>query len=214
MNLKSLLLAGSIATLFSMPVALAAMPPAQAWEIGPWARGKNYSVNMPAHPRPGPNGSLQVDFPRQGRGEMDAMTIGVRPLAGAKQITLRYRIDAARGTRFVATETPEQAATVSLYFQRAGDNWSGKGRYMSYRWYVPARAVIPLSPGTHEVTVKFDEAWTNVHGRSNRADPSGFEAALRNTSRLGLAFGSRSRRSHGVAATGQARFTLLDLNIE
>lgn len=198
----------------AVPVALAAMPPAGAWEIGPIARGKNYSVGMPAHPSPGPEGTLAMDFPVAGAGQVDALTAAIGPLDGVRQITLRYRIDAARGTRFVADETPDEPATVSLYFQRAGDTWTAKGRYASYRWYAPRRAVIPLAPGERTVTVRLDETWTNVYSKPNHAVPADFAAALENTARIGIAFGSASRRSHGVYATGPARFTLLALDFE
>jgi hypothetical protein len=194
--------------------ALGQMPSAGAWEIGPMVRGKNYSVGMPAHPSPGPKGSLIMDFPAAGAGELDALTTAVGPLAGARTITLRYRVDAAPRTRFVAVETPNEPATVSLYFQQGGDNWSARGRFASYRWYAPARAVIALTPGLHTVTVQLNETWTNVNGQPNHAVPDGFAAALRNTARLGLAFGSSSLRSHGVYATGPARLTLLGLDIE
>lgn len=214
MTPKTATLAALVATALAVPVALAAMPPAEAWDIGPIVRGKNYSVGMPARPSPGARGSLTMDFPVAGAGQVDAWTTAVGPLAGARAITMRYRVDAARGTRFVADETPDQAATVSLYFQQAGDTWTARGRYASYRWYVPISAVMPLAPGEHTVTVRFDETWTNVNGRPNTEDPRGFAAALENTARLGIAFGSSSRRSHGVYATGPARFTLLALNIE
>lgn len=194
-------------------VAVAEMPAAAQWDIGPWVRGRNYSVGMPAHPTPGANGSVSFAFPRTGSGEIDAMTTAVYPLDGAQQLTMRYRIDAPAGTRFVPSENPEQTATVSLYFQRARDTWTAKGKYASYRWYVPARAVIPLAPGEHTVTVRFDERWTNVNGQPNSSDPAGFRAALRDTSQIGIAFGWMGRRSHGVHATGPARFTLLDLDI-
>jgi len=209
MNLKIAILAACAA----MPVALAAMPPAEAWEIGPWVRGRNYSVGMPLRPSSGPDGSLVMDFPVSGSGQVDALTTATGPLAGARQITLRYRVDAARGTRFVADEMPNEPATVSLYFQQAGDTWSAKGRFASYRWYSPARAVVALTPGEHSLTVQLDETWTNVNGQPNHAAPDGFAAALRNTARIGLAFGSPSRRSHGVYTTGPARFTLYSLDI-
>ena len=211
---KTPLLIATFLAAAALPVAIAAMPPAEAWEIGPWARGRNYSVGMPAHPVAARGGGVAFDFPVAGSGQIDAMVTNVAPLAGARQITMRYRIDAARGTHFVADETPDQPATVSLYFQRRGDNWSARGRYGSYRWYVPIRAVIPLEPGVRTVTVRFDEPWGNVHGVKNSQDAAGYRAALEDTARLGVAFGSSDRRSHGVYATGPARFTLLDLEIE
>ena len=177
------------------------MPPAQAWEIGPQIGGRNYSVGMPAHPSPGSRGSLVIDFPVAGSGQVDALTTAVRPLAGARQITMKYRVDAARGARFVAVERPNEPATVSLYFQQAGDNWSAKGRYASYRWYAPAHAVIPLAPGEHTVTVRFDERWTNVNGKPNHQAPEAFAAALGKTSQIGIAFGSQPRRLRD--ATGE-----------
>jgi hypothetical protein len=157
---------------------------------------------------------MAMDFPAAGAGEVDALTTAVGPLAGARRIVLRYRVDAAPRTRFIAVEAPNEPATVSLYFQQAGDNWSARGRFASYRWYAPSRAVIPLTPGLHTVTVQLNETWTNVNGQPNYVVPDGFAAALRNTARLGLAFGSSSLRSHGVYATGPARFTLLGLDID
>lgn len=193
---------------------ITAMPPASDWEIGPWARGKNYSVGMPATPRAGANGSLIVDFPREGRGEWDALTTGIYPLKDVERITIRYRIDAAPGTRFVAVESPDQVATISLYFQRAGDTWTAKGRYASYRWYAPKHTVIPLAPGEHTISVRLDDTWTNVWHRPRHEHPREYAAALADTARFGIAFGSLGLRSHGVYATGQARFTLLSADFD
>ncbi len=194
--------------------AAIAMPPADAWEIGPWARGKNFSVNMPASPRASADGALVVDFPRVGRGEWDAMTTAIYPLADVKQISVRYRIDAAPGTRFVAVEDPTAPATVSLYFQRARDTWTAKGKYMSYRWYAPKRAVMPIKAGEHTVSIRLDEEWTNIAHRPRSEHRSEFDAALADTARFGFAFGSMGLRSHGVVATGPARFTLLSVDFD
>ena len=209
---KTLLFALAAAATIATPVA-AQLPPASAWEIGPWVRGRNYSVGMPASPSPAQGGGLAFDFPIAGRGQIDAMTVATGPLTGARQVVVRYRVDAARGTRFVADESPDQAATVSLYFQQRGDNWSARGRYGSYRWYAPRSTVMPLSPGVHTITVRLDQDWTNVNGQPNVQDPGGYAGALAETSRIGLAFGSSSMRSHGVYATGPARFTLLAFDI-
>lgn len=207
-----ILLAGlMVAT--ALPAPLAAMPGAEAWEIGPMVRGRSYSVGMPANPRPAAKGALVFDFPLEGSGQIDAMTTTTGPLAGAQRITLRYRVEAAPRTRFIADENPAEPATVSLYFQQHNDPWSAKGRYGSYRWYAPSRAVVPLAPGIYTMTVRLDEMWTNVNGQPALNEPNGFYGALENTSRVGLAFGSASRRSHGVYTTGPARFTLLSFDI-
>lgn len=213
MTFRTPALAASAVLLAGIAAAAVAMPPAGSWEIGPNIRGKNYSVGVPAQPSPGPGGSVVVELPGPG-GEIDALTTGIGSLEGARQITLRYRIDAPRGTRFVAAELPDEPATVSLYLQRAGDNWTGRGRYGSYRWYAPASGVIPLSPGTHTVRLRLDDRWTNVSGVPNEQVPQQYADALGNAAQIGIAFGSPSRRSHGVYATGPARFTLLALDIE
>lgn len=203
-----------VAAVAILPVELATAQRASAWEIGPWVRGRNSSIGMPAQPRPGPRGSAVFDFPTSDTGEVHAMTTAVGPLARARRVTMRYRVNAARGTRFVPAEQPAEQGTVSLYLQRAGDSWRGRGYWASYRWYVPGRAVIPLTPGEHSVTIRFDEVWTNVQGQPNTMLPEAYAAALAETGNVGIAFGSSSRRAHGVYATGPARFTLLAFNIE
>lgn len=195
----------------AMSTGIYAMPPADAWEIGPQIRGRSYSVGMAARPSFTRHGEPTFEFPQHG--EIDALTTAVGPLAGAREIAFRYRIEASPAARFVSSETPAQPPTVSLYFQQEGDNWTARGRYASYRWYVPSRAVIPLTPGEHSVTVRFAETWTNVNGVPNTQDSQGFASALENTGRIGIAFGTSSARSHGVYSTGPARFILLSLDI-
>lgn len=213
MKIRTALLAIATFPAVAVPMAVAATPPADAWDIGPIAKGKNYSVGMPSHPSPGRDGSAVFNFPRAG-GEVGAMTTAVRPLAGAQRITFKYRIDAAPGTRFVSVESPHERATVSLYFQRAGDNWTARGRYGSYRWYAPEEAVVPISPGEHTVVINLDDDWSNVNSQPSHTVPAEYSGALRNTARIGIAFGSMSLRAHGVYATGPARFTLLALDID
>lgn len=211
-DLSRLLIAlGAIALI---PAALAAMPPASDWEIGPWVRGKNYSVGMQDTPRAGPQGAVVIDFPLAGEGEWDALTTRIGSLEGVATITVRYRIDAAPGVRFVAVETPQEPASVSLYFQRAGDNWTGRGKYGSYRWYSPQHSVTPLAVGEHSIAVRLDDRWGSVDGKPSELREAAFADAKANAVRIGLAFGSASRRSHGVAATAPARFTLLSVEFD
>src|SRR5688500_16247487 len=86
MTLKTIMLALIAAANVALPIAVAAMPPANAWEIGPLVRGRNYSIGMPANPTPTRDGGLTFEFPQGARGEIDALTTAVGPLSGAGQI--------------------------------------------------------------------------------------------------------------------------------
>ena len=207
------LLAGVSATeIVSKP----AVQDAAGWEIGPDVRGRNYSVGMPLQPTHNRKGgwSFEFPYPNAGVGHVHAVTFNPGSLKNASKIVMRYRIDAARGNRFAPQETPDQAATVSLYFQRLGDSWSGKRHYEFYRWYAPAHSVKEITPGEHEVVVSFaDQNWVSVQGRTVVTNPSAFEYARFETARIGIAFGGPSGRAHGVYSTGPAKFTLLEFRI-
>lgn len=191
----------------------AAAPPADAWEIGPIIRGKNYSRGMPLRPDAGRAGaSFEIPGPTAADGHVHYLTVPTRPLAGARRITLTYRIDAAPGTRFVPQESPHLPATLSLYFQRAGDRWTM--RQPDWRWYAPTNRTVPLRPGTHTVSIGLDEDWIAMTGPGAHANPNGFRAALEQTARVGFTFGSEGGRGHGVYATRPARFTILDFRVE
>ena len=189
---------------------------AASWQIGPDVRGRNYSVGMPLKPTPVRKGVWSFDFPypNADAGHVHAVTFNPGPLLKASEIIMRYRINAARGVRFAPQETPHQPATVSLYFQRRGDSWSAKGRYEFYRWYAPAQSVKEVTPGEHEIIVSLsDPQWISVMGKTVVTNPDAFQAALAETSKIGIAFGGPSGRAHGAFSTGPARFTLLEFRI-
>lgn len=195
--------------------AVAAAPPASQWEIGPIIRGKNYSRGMPLHPEPRTTGwSFDFPSPDVRAGHVHYVTFDPGSLAGKSRIVVRYRVDAASGANFVPQENPAATATVSLMFQRRGDDWSARGRYEFYRWYAPASSLRSVAPGVVQMTVSLaDPEWISVYGRDRRASPAAFEDALANTSRVGLVFGAASARGHGVFSTGPARFTLIDFKV-
>ena len=198
------------ASLF-LGTALVAGPAAVAWDIGPVVRGENRSVGMPETMYESSKGAA-FTFPRRG-GQVKYVTTDVRTLEGASSITFRYRIDAEPGARIVSREYPGRPATVSLYFQRQGDNWTARGRYETYRWYVKEPYMLPLTPGVHEVTVDMKDDWRAVFRSTSDGDPREFAAAVRNASEVGFVFGSAQGRGHGVFATGQATFTLLEFDV-
>lgn len=208
----ALIAVASVAVLVSAAQA-AAGPPANAWEIGPIIRGKNYSYRMPLRPEETRAGaSFTIPGPSAAAGHVHYVTIPTGPLQGARAITLRYRIDAAPGTRFVPQESPELPATLSLYFQRAGDGWTT--RQPDWRWYAPTNRTMPLRAGTHTVRIALNEDWIAMTGPGAHANRRGFAEALADTARVGFTFGSEGGRGHGVYATAPARFTILDFRVE
>lgn len=218
MKRRIFLTAGATA-LLAGGVAIAPDAPAQAqtensrWAIGPIIRGENYSYRMPAFMRPARGGaSFDFPYPTAQAGHVHYITTPTRPLAGAQSITIRYRIDAQPGVRFVPEEHPDRTATMSLYFQRAGDRWTMRTPH--HRWYAPGSKAVPLRPGTHEVTIRMDEPWIAMTGGDSNSLPRAYAQALAQTTRVGFVFGSAGGRGHGVFATGPARFTLLDFRID
>ncbi|MBH5321923.1 hypothetical protein [Aurantiacibacter sediminis] len=184
------------------------------WEIGPVIRGRNYSVGMPPHPVVTRDG-WYFDFPgpRRRDGHVHYITRPSGPLDRARGIRIRFRIDARRNTRFVPQEHPDLHATLSLYLQENGDDWSGRGRGEFSRWYSPTAALIELTPGAHEASIMFDENWISVMGSNRNRNPREFAAMLARVGTVGITFGSRQARGHGVFATAPARFELLDFAI-
>ena len=220
MNMKYLMALGSAGVLaVSASVSIASNTPvedAANWEIGPDVRGINYSVGMPLKPTPsGKRGwSFAFPYPSRDAGHVHAITYNSGPLINASRIVMRYRIDAPRGTRFEPQESPGQLGTVSLYFQRRGDNWSAKRKYDFYRWYAPEHSVRKVSPGEFEIVVSLsDPNWASVMGKPAADNAMYFREALAQTSQIGIAFGGPSGRAHGVYSTGPARFTLLQFRI-
>lgn len=200
--------------LAAVPV-LAALPPAHAWEIGPIIKGRNYSHNMPVRPTPVREG-FQIDFPYPdaAAGHIHYVTFPHGSLTGKSRIVMRYRIDAAPGTRFVPQEYPDRPAVLSLYFQQRGDTWTAKGRYETYRWYSPASTVVPVTPGEHVLSVDLDDQWISVFGKTPDLKPGGFRAALANTGRVGFTLGTKNDgRGHGVFATAPATLTVTSFEV-
>lgn len=204
----------SVVTLASVALASATMAqvPAEAWRIGPVIKGRNYSEGMPPSLKEGRQGPF-FDFPLQSQGSVHYVSLDTGPLAGARTITVRYRIDAARGVAFRQQQGSPNGGEIGLSFQRAGDNWSARGRYETYRWY--SHETQPLTPGVHTFTARLDDPlWAGVMTSTARSNPEGFRAALANTQSVSLTFGGDKGRGHGVYSTGPARFTLLGFSID
>jgi hypothetical protein len=186
---------------------------ASAWTIGPIIKGRNYSQGMPLHPSPGPRGGMQIDFPRA-PGSVHYVTFRHGSLAGKSRIVMRYRVVADPGVRIVPTTVPSSPSIITLYFQRRGDNWSGKGRHETYRWYATFASQSPISPGEHQMVAPLNGNWTAVQSSSARTNPDGFRAAIAEADQVGFVLGGGDGYGHGVHATGRARLIVTEFRVE
>ena len=207
--------------------AIAAKPPpktvsddpmqASSWEIGPVTPTKNYSVGLPLNPSPHPNGGWYFDIPNPtaDAGHVHYLTFKHGSLSGKTRIVLRYRLEMAEGDQLVPTK--EQPNTylsmLTMYFQRRGDNWSGRGEYEAYRWWASFATVIPVTRGEHELSVPLDGNWTAVVTSTAENNPKAFRAAIRDAERVGFTFGGGDGLGHGVYATGPARFVVTSFQV-
>jgi len=190
------------------------------WSIGPVLRkrrslggllgfgGTSWSVGMPRRMKGG-----SFDFPvGWPAGHVHYVTRRTGPLNGKARIRLRFRIEAAPSVDFI-TNTGTAFGSITLYFQRAGDDWLGGHKTEAHRWYATF-ATLLLDPGDHEIVAPLDGEWTAVHTSSRSLNPMAFRAALAAAESIGFVFGGGDGFGHGVCADGPARFVLIDFAVE
>jgi hypothetical protein len=191
----------------------AALSDPEAWTIGPIVRGRNYSKGVPLRPTARRGGGWHVDIPRA-PGSVHAVTFSHGPLAGKRRIVMRFRIEAAPGTRLLASSDGRSAAMLTLYFQRGGDNWTGRGRFETYRWYATFATRTPLVPGDYVMAAPLDGPWTAVGTSRARTSPAAFRAALAEADQVGFVLGGGDGFGHGISATGPARLVVTGFRVE
>jgi hypothetical protein len=184
------------------------------WEIGPITPNGNRSVNMPLTPSPHAQG-WYFDFPQPDStaGHVHYLTFKHGSLSGKSRIVLRYRIEADPGVQIYPTRYPGMQSMLTMYFQRRGDDWSGRGKYETYRWWATFRFHAPLTAGEHEMSVGLDENWTAVQTSSAASNHKAFRDAIREPDRVGFTFGGGDGFGHGVYATGPARFVVTSFQV-
>ena len=209
--LKMLATAGVLAGLAAS--AAAAVPGASAWTIGPITARGNYSHGVPLHPVPGPSSAWHIDLPGPG-GSVNYVTFRHGSLAGKHRIVMRYRVETAPGVQTVPRTAPGMPWIITLYVQRRGDNWTGRGPFEAYRWYATFASQMPISPGSHQIVAPFSGKWTAVMNSSSYSNPAAFRDALANADQVGFVLGGGDGFGHGVFATGPARLIVTDFRVE
>ncbi len=182
------------------------------WVIGPIIRGRNYSREMPLHPAPNARGGFQIDLP-QAPGSVHYVTFPHGSLTGKSRIVMRYRIETDRGVRIVPRNYPQWTARITPYFQRRGDNWTGRGRFETYRWYATFMSQL-ITPGEHQIVAPLNANWTAVETSSARSHPVEFREAIADADQVGFVLGGGDGYGHGAYATGRARLIVTAFRVE
>tara|TARA_R110000868_G_scaffold359748_1_gene621652 strand:+ start:609 stop:1217 length:609 start_codon:yes stop_codon:yes gene_type:complete len=146
----------------------------------------------------------------QAPGELSALLMRGRDLSGSTEMVLRYRIEGDGVAK--PHDRADGYTSISLYFQRAGDDWSARGAFESYRWYSPV-VHHPIRAGSFELGVPFSANWTAVMGSNRTVSEAAFVAAQRECYAMGVAFGNSSGRMHGIYAEGDLRFIVESFDI-
>lgn len=183
------------------------------WVIGPVIGRRNHSIGMPLHPTPRRGGGFHIDLP-QAPGSVHYVTFRHGSLAGKRRIRMRYRIEADRGTRLVASSDPKFPGLITPYFQRAGDNWRAKGRFETYRWY-GTFATKELRPGEYEIVAPLNARWTAIETSNAHNAPAAFAAAVNQADQVGFVLGGGDGYGHGAHAVGgRARLVVTRFSVE
>lgn len=175
------------------------------WDFGPTVGGKLYSYDEDGRPismRRTGDGDLAFDIPGS-PGQVDYLTAGGFDLRRFDGLRLVYGLE-GRGTVKPVGDS-YVTARVRLFFQRQGDDWTGRGRFEHYRWWsvafgelVEAERVVIQAELHHSL-------WTSVYGQTDR---SSFEDAMRECRAVGMTFGG-TYAGHGVRVRdGNATFVL------
>jgi hypothetical protein len=191
-------------------------PRSSGWTIGPIVNGKNYSFGMPAQLATNADGTFSFTFPDcAAGGEVHYVTQPRGPLKPGGIIRARFATAGpGRIVPVVAHDKPPPQ--VRLFFQQAGDDWSGQGQFEFYRWY--SMSVGDISANGEFLLSSTLEGfhWTSVFGKTGAAAPAGaFAKAAGEAGLIGLTFGGRSFAGHGECSEGGAvRFTLQAFSVE
>lgn len=183
------------------------------WVIGPIIRGRNYSVGMPLHPTPRRDGGMHIDLPRA-PGSVHYVTFGHGSLRGKRRIVMRYRVQMDPGVQIVPTKFPTFPSIITLYFQRAGDNWMARRSFEAYRWYATFASHSPIKAGEYEIVAPLNGLWTAVEKSTARNNPAAFHAAVAEADQVGFVLGGGDGYGHGVSATGRARLIVTSFRVE
>ena len=181
------------------------------WFIGPLVFGENASRGMPIHPTSAGRG-WYFDLPPP-PGSVHYITFRHGSLTGKTRIVMRYRVELAPGVHIEPVTAPGSPSIITLYFQRAGDDWSGADEFETYRWYATFASQSPITPGEHVMAASLKANWTALQTSSALSDPLAFRDAKTHADQVGFVLGGGTGYGHGVYATGGARIIVEEFRV-
>jgi hypothetical protein len=138
-----------------------------------------------------------------------------------KTLTITYRVTAISGTpTFLSVDpcTPNEAASFRPMLERTGDTLSASQEF--YRWWSSPTALV-ADGQVHTVSFPLTyDKWTvkkpkNFKGAVfGKTDPNQFHVATGDLMAVGISFGGCYAAHGAKAVNGQARFELLDYQIQ
>lgn len=188
---------------------------AKLWEIGPIINGTNSSSGLPLNPQANPDGFvIQFPQPNASIGHLHYVTALSASLQGKRWIRMKFRIETDPDVKILPTKYPDFPSMLTLYFQREGDDWSGVGKYETYRWWASFKSQTPLIAGNYEIIAPFDQKWTAVQTSDALTNNTAFNDALLHANRVGFTLGGGDGLGHGVYATGNAKIVVTEFVVE
>lgn len=183
------------------------------WVIGPVVLGENASRGMPLHPMNAGKRGWYFDLP-QHPGSVHYITFRHGSLTGKNRIVMRYRVELASGVRIEPVTAPGSPSIITLYFQRAGDDWSGTDEFETFRWYATFASQSPITPGEHVMVASLKANWTAIQSSNAQSDPMAFHDAIIHADQVGFVLGGGTGYGHGVYATGGARIIVEEFRVQ
>jgi hypothetical protein len=179
------------------------------WQIGPIIGSTNYSTDLPLHPLKS-DGIFSFSWnPKTSSAHYVTYVNG--PIVSKNQIRMKFRLE---GDRLYGTNCSEDGSSeITVYLQRSGDDWSGTGKYETYRWWATF-ASTPTKNGDFEIIAPFDQKWTSVETSNSIDNKQEFLSALSNCERIGFTFANCTGYGHGASSIGNTKFTLLEWIVE
>lgn len=202
MNARHALLPALAASVLLCPAAdarPAGGTAARVWEIGPVIDGRNYARGPS---RPGASSAGTIIAIGAGA-EPHYVTFRHGSLAGKTRIRMRFRVEGPGGALIHGAKcAPSSPSAVTLFFQRADDDWRSDGG----RWWAGFASVPLAGPrGETEIVAPLNGPWSSVMTMTARTSPAAFTAAKVNAGRVGFTFANCEGLGHGARATMPVR---------